>query len=170
MKVRIHDIPQEGLELAFDLDKSSLNTRASLSNRKHGKVEESIEFIDEASVNLKLEIQGTTVLMTGVAGGKYLAVCSRCAEESTFKLPVKVNLIVKPKSGRDIAGAEDEDVNVSFYSGTELDCSQLVEDLLILALPYCNLCSDTCRGICANCGGNLNTEGCVCPQNAKIMQ
>ena len=70
--------------------------------------------------------------------------------------------MLKPSKNRDLSDAEEGDINFSFYSDDEVDCASVVEEVLVLALPYTALCSDDCKGLCAQCGCNLNTSKCKC--------
>jgi uncharacterized protein len=38
----------------------------------------------------------------------------------------------------------------------------LIAEQVILALPTQPLCAESCRGLCASCGANLNRESCCC--------
>lgn len=44
----------------------------------------------------------------------------------------------------------------------ELDISQEIRDLVILGLPIRILCREDCKGLCPDCGANLNFENCSC--------
>jgi len=56
---------------------------------------------------------------------------------------------------------EDDD-NVVVLSSKELDISKLLWDEVILNLPLQVLCNEDCKGLCPNCGINLNVETCNC--------
>jgi len=43
-----------------------------------------------------------------------------------------------------------------------IDLDDLVRQQLYLALPMKSLCSEQCKGICANCGANRNLVSCGC--------
>ena len=45
-----------------------------------------------------------------------------------------------------------------------IDLEPLVRDAVLLELPLAPLCSDTCLGLCPQCGTNLQPESC--PANA----
>ena len=62
------------------------------------------------------------------------------------------------------AGAEleEEDLDLSFYEGEEIDLSPLVQEQIILALPTRPLCRESCKGLCPQCGVNLNVQTCTC--------
>jgi len=46
---------------------------------------------------------------------------------------------------------------------TEVDVTDDLREDLLITLPTVNLCQEACRGICPQCGQNLNTRPCECP-------
>jgi uncharacterized protein len=56
--------------------------------------------------------------------------------------------------------APDDDLAFTIDQNHELDLQEVVRQDLILALPMQALCSDACRGLCPECGQNLNGEPC----------
>jgi uncharacterized protein len=44
----------------------------------------------------------------------------------------------------------------------ELDLDELVRADILLELPTKNLCSPDCKGLCPQCGTNLNSGSCTC--------
>lgn len=56
-----------------------------------------------------------------------------------------------------------EDLNVSFYASDRLELAETLREQVHLALPVKPLCSPSCRGLCASCGANRNSEAeCRC--------
>ena len=91
-------------------------------------------------------------------------VCSRCLEP--FRLPVdaRFDLRYLPQSEEPAGGLEvaDEDVDTSYYRDDAISLSDLLQEQFYLALPMKPLCRDVCRGLCAQCGTNLNEGACAC--------
>lgn len=91
-------------------------------------------------------------------------VCSRCLEP--FQLPVAASFDVRylPQSAN--AGAEreveEDDLSDAFYRDEQIDLGQLMEEQFYLALPMKPLCREDCKGLCPNCGTNLNDDQCNC--------
>lgn len=55
------------------------------------------------------------------------------------------------------------------YENPEEDVIDLTADVredILLAFPEWTVCQDDCRGLCANCGQNLNVRACDCHQEA----
>ena len=57
---------------------------------------------------------------------------------------------------------QDDDLSTAFYEHDTIDLGQLMSEQFYLALPMKPLCKDACRGLCAQCGTNLNRETCGC--------
>jgi DUF177 domain-containing protein len=91
-------------------------------------------------------------------------VCSRCVEP--FALPVNTSFDLRylPQSENtgDEREVEEDDLTEAFYKDDAIDLGQLIEEQLYLALPMKPLCQAECKGLCPNCGTNLNVETCDC--------
>jgi uncharacterized protein len=57
---------------------------------------------------------------------------------------------------------QDDDVETSYYRDDEVDLNELIREQFYLALPMKPLCTEECRGLCPQCGANLNTDTCDC--------
>lgn len=45
-----------------------------------------------------------------------------------------------------------------------LDLTHALESVLLMETPYVILCSDECKGLCSECGCNLNHTQCRCAE------
>ena len=57
---------------------------------------------------------------------------------------------------------EEDDLSTAFYENDEIDLGQLMSEQLYLSLPMKPLCADDCKGLCSQCGTNLNRSTCTC--------
>jgi uncharacterized protein len=96
--------------------------------------------------------------------------CSRCLEPFGQSVTVPFDLRYFPE-GADVAPSgggegesrvEDSDTSVSFYRDDEIDLGALMNEQFYLALPMKPLCREACKGLCAQCGANLNEAPCQC--------
>lgn len=46
----------------------------------------------------------------------------------------------------------------------EIDLTNDVREILLVSMSQKKLCSAACKGLCAGCGANLNSETCQCKQ------
>lgn len=59
-----------------------------------------------------------------------------------------------------------EEDEIFTYRGHILDLRDAIEQLMIMALPYQMICRENCKGLCTNCGQNLNEGSCSCQDEA----
>ncbi len=126
--------------------------------------------------------------LVGQIRGALEMACSRCLEPFTFTLDPSFDLRYLPQhlnlSGGEADGEDDDaddrkahdadegvreggevggdDLTTSFYRGDQIDLLQLVREQMFLAIPMKPLHSDACKGLCPNCGANLNETTCEC--------
>lgn len=86
--------------------------------------------------------------------------CYRCLESYELKLNLKGRLLFIPEY--DKSYSDSDDVITFNPDRPEVDISQNLLDELMLALPFKPLCKEDCKGLCVNCGTNLNEEQCNC--------
>lgn len=170
MKIRVTDIPNEGCSTELELDRQSVNKRllgeSVAAGHKHPPVSDTqFPANPRATLNVSLEDK-TTVRLLGGVEGDLLSPCARCAEEAKTHLDLRIDMILKPETQR--GEDESEDVNFGYYSDELVDCDAVVEEALMLAVPYVVLCSESCRGLCPVCGTNLNQNSCQCPSSAEL--
>ncbi|MCI9102164.1 MAG: DUF177 domain-containing protein [Lachnospiraceae bacterium] len=89
--------------------------------------------------------------------------CGRCLEPVgvPFHLTIEEELDMN-QSHEDRVEALDEQ---PYISGYDLDVDQLVSGELMANLPMKVLCKEDCKGICPQCGRNLNLGECGCEKD-----
>ncbi len=104
-------------------------------------------------------------LFQGSISTTYTGTCDRCLEPVAEAYEAEALWTFVP--GAPIAGDEDsesveEDDSATFFAGPELDLGARAWEELVLAQPSKMLCRETCKGLCATCGSNLNEGPCDC--------
>jgi uncharacterized protein len=91
--------------------------------------------------------------------------CSRCLEPFRMAVDAPFDLRYLPveasSTEADVAIGED-DLETSYYRDDQIDLNELMREQFYLALPMKPLCDAGCRGLCAQCGANLNLAACGC--------
>jgi uncharacterized metal-binding protein YceD (DUF177 family) len=171
MKVKISDVPPEGLDIEFPLSVSSLNDRVNAGHKAGAPAASSYPvylFVEAPNVVLHIDLQGSSVTLNGRTSGSFRAACSRCAEDIDKTLVTNISIILQPRSPSAKRSADEvEDLGFGFYDGKEIDCSDIVEEQLILALPYTVACEAPSAEACPLAQASLeylrredkNTEG-----------
>ena len=95
--------------------------------------------------------------------------CARCLEEYDFPLDRRFSFVLTPRAAAGVASGKlsVEELELSTYTGEEVDLTPLVYEETILALPTRPLCAESCQGLCVRCGANLNEGPCGCGQVAE---
>jgi uncharacterized protein len=92
--------------------------------------------------------------------------CDRCLEAVMLPIDNEFDLYFLPETASAQQGGETEllerDLDVSTYHNDRIDVDELVLEQLELSLPTRVLCVADCKGLCAQCGTNLNVESCHC--------
>ncbi|MDQ2087729.1 DUF177 domain-containing protein [Herbivorax sp. ANBcel31] len=115
---------------------------------------------DEVSFELPVSFKGTILNIGGVLNLKgefnatYKTVCSRCLKgiEAEMSIDVREDFFEEGKS-------EEEAYT---YTGKYVELEKVFRDNIVLNLPTKQVCSKQCKGLCPDCGTNLNEKTCDC--------
>lgn len=109
-------------------------------------------------VKLKGEIKNTAGIVTidALAVFSMDVVCDRCADEITLDFEVEV------RHGLVHTLNDEDNDDYILLEDMQLDLKQLTLEDIYLALPGKLLCKDDCKGLCPQCGANLNEGSCNC--------
>lgn len=157
MKILLHDILAVPTELDYPQPVQNLN--ATL----HKGGTQDYEFVRPLDVHVAFYRAELDLFFDGNIQGIAAATCARCLEPLPYELSWDFSIILTPeirlKGEIELAPG---DLTQSFYRGTEVDLTPLVYEQVLLALPTRPLCAEECRGLCPQCGANLNTGQCAC--------
>ena len=84
-------------------------------------------------------------------------VCERCLESLEYTPVGKVQKALS---------TQEDDEDVVIYTDHQLNLLEVVEDDILLNLPIQIVCKASCKGLCHDCGKNLNHESCACQSEA----
>lgn len=98
---------------------------------------------------------GNHIVVNGTVSTKGVYTCSRCLSP----VSVKRNETLSEVYGTEAELPED----VLPYNGEYIDLTETIRETLILSEPMRVLCRPDCKGLCPQCGANLNEGPCSCP-------
>jgi uncharacterized protein len=157
VRINVHEIEESPKERLWNQPAEELNRIF-----EHGRVHD-YTFPRPTAVTVRYYRAGQELFFSGHADCNVTGECARCLEDYTFDTRVPFAFVMVPHSQKpEDEEAEAEDVHLSYYRGLEVDLWPLVREQIILTLPTQPLCRDECRGLCAQCGANLNTTTCAC--------
>ena len=148
MKIRISDIPADGLEINDNLALEALNTRMREGGRESG-----ITFTSAPKVSLKITKTIGGAQARGKVSSRYSQSCGRCLEPVERDIELETSLVIAPKPQ---AGAEglDNEVGIVFYEGDSVELEGILQENLILSLSIYWSPPVNARGACELCGRN----------------
>ena len=84
--------------------------------------------------------------------------CDRCCEAYDYDIEQSFDVIYTSEEN------VDRDDHIMFLppQDVEIDLQPYIQDTILLNIPFKKVCSETCKGLCAGCGVNLNESKCIC--------
>ena len=101
---------------------------------------------------------GTGFVLKGALEGGLRIPCNRCLEPVTCSYESEFTHYYSTSQ----EDAEEEGVGITAMDGDEINIEPILGEELVIALPTYVLCGVSCRGLCVQCGVNLNLEDCSC--------
>lgn len=162
MLIRIDDIKDGGLSLDFE------ELPEDFSGLMNVVADGECEFLAPLKTSLRaihvrdmVEVEGRVETVIGLS-------CSRCLEsyEASLVAPFALSYT---RELPEIGSESDEEVEISaeemgliLFEGEEIDLREAIQEQILMALPLRPLCRDDCKGLCLQCGANLNQGDCGC--------
>ncbi|HEX2052661.1 MAG TPA: DUF177 domain-containing protein [Actinomycetota bacterium] len=113
-----------------------------------------VEDEDPVHIDLLLRSAGDGIEVTGDAWGKLHLSCSRCLIEFVQDFQLQLN----EKFWFDPAAAEaEEGYEVRDHV---IDLEPMLRDAIVLSIPMTPVHAEDCKGLCPECGADLNTSDC----------
>ena len=150
------NIPPGILDLGKDIQqKTSLTTAGHAElireNRGARQIVEDIRLVGSFSTQVELR-------------------CARCLDPVGQAVSETFDLLYRPQ-GVDAAGDEaaitQADTEIGYYQGEGLLLEDVLKEQILLALPVKQICRADCKGLCPQCGCNLNAESCDCAASMR---
>jgi uncharacterized protein len=125
--------------------------------------------VDPLEVNATAELLEGQIRVAGEIETKVELVCARCLEPVIDEVHRPFDLFYSPlpKGEKpEEARLKEDDAEIGFFEGEGLFLADVLREQVLLALPMKVICRSDCRGLCPNCGANLNHEECRCETHA----
>jgi uncharacterized protein len=147
MKIVIADISDEG----FVVD---VEEKLALEEASAGPV----------TGTLQVNKSDREVILIGKITSELDLQCSRCLKGFRRPLDIPINVVYHPveEITEERRELKNDEMDMGFYKGEEIDLEELVREQVILNMQMKPLCDENCKGICPNCGADLNAGACGC--------
>ncbi|EGG31997.1 YceD family protein [Paenibacillus sp. HGF5] len=87
--------------------------------------------------------------------------CSRCLKPISEHVHIPFHEVFQPVEDPESV-VQDEDDDTTYVQGESVDLTPYVEEAFLLHLPLAPVCKADCKGLCPNCGKDLNEGTCDC--------
>lgn len=158
MHIEIDKIDSKGLVL---------NDRAAAD--KDLLVEEDGAFLEDIDYNIHLSREKEKIRAKGNMHTTVSIPCARCLEPIELKIDSPIDIILLPAQLIELTGETlgEEDLEYIFFEGKSIDVTKILMEQVNLLIPVKPVCSPSCRGLCPQCGVNLNHEQCHCERSVN---
>jgi uncharacterized protein len=166
MLIRIDDIKEGGIYLECSESPEGFPLLKEMV--------ESGELTILAPISLRMKIYRIQemVEVEGQAETRLSFTCGGCLKE--FEAPLSSSFAVTfVRELPQVSDEADEEVQLSAeemgmipFQGEEIDLHPVVGEQIVMALPIRPLCREVCKGLCPQCGGDLNEADCGCVRPA----
>ena len=119
-----------------------------------------------APVVLSMDVEnagGDVFGVVGHAATRLEVACCRCLEPFEIDVDAQFELRYIPateNTGEGEREIAEDDLTTAFYREGMLDVFEMLREQFQLALPMKPLHDEACRGLCMECGANLNRTDC----------
>jgi uncharacterized protein len=155
MIISLARMPPDGLEFKRQYEAGELDTR-----------EYDFKLEEPPLVGGRAIRAGQDIRLRGEIKASVSAPCDRCLNEVTIRAEIPFDLFYAPADGARDQGGERElferDLDFAVYENDLIDLDEMILEQLELSLPSRVLCREDCRGLCPQCGADLNIEQCQC--------
>ncbi len=122
-------------------------------------------------VRLDISRTGRRILIRGRVAFRARLQCSTCGRE--FERDFDEEMVGEYASWEDDSDVADreldkEDLSRARLEGDMLDLRESVRDAIHLAIPMAPRCRPDCKGVCPECGTDLNEGTCDCAAKARV--
>lgn len=107
----------------------------------------------QVTVDTVLEWVSDGVLATGEVVTEWTGECRRCLRAVTGEVRAEFRELFEPRP---------QEGETYPLRQEHIDLEPLAREALLVELPLAPLCSPDCRGLCPNCGADLNAGPCGC--------
>ena len=165
MNYRIEDIPKEGILIQGDRGEDWLRSLFPVQTGSE------LHFISPISYRINLSRADSLVFIAGTINFKVELSCSRCLERFVLLLAPEFSVCLSPAQFQNLPlemELQKEDLDKEFYDGEVINLSAILQNQIILAIPFYPLCREGCKGLCPYCGKNKNQEACQCSEKEFV--
>ncbi len=164
MTIEVHHIPTQGTRLDYVKPAEAFSVLKRLTEQGECR------FATPIAITLEVEPERDLIRVDGFLSATVRLPCSRCLNEYERELHRRFTLRFSREIPADVHSGDDGEVELTaaqigliYFKDDTIEFGDAVQEQIVLCLPYKPLCSDSCKGMCPQCGADLNQGPCGCP-------
>ncbi len=130
---------------------------------------EEFQQTEPLEVRATAELVDGEIRLRGELHTRIELVCARCLDPVTEEISREFDLFYRPMDSirtEEDAKLDTDESEVAFFEGAGFFLADALAEQVNLAIPMKAICRSDCRGLCPQCGANLNHEECHCQTHA----
>jgi len=165
---RATDIPPDWVLVLDEIDEGISECSFQIGAAEVGIEDDQLRF--DAPIDVSMTIGHTlqTFTLKAKVHGELLGDCGRCLAPTTASFDTKFRLFIQRKEAgpEELKAIEDEDEILIVDPGVrEVTLVDALRDAVALDMPLRIHCREDCKGLCGQCGADLNHGACDCAEN-----
>ena len=166
MRLELKDISDSGLVQEYTCSLEEFPLLLELQNQ------EEFHFVGPIAFRLRLQRVGQIVEIDGFFTASLAITCGHCLQGFQLPLAGDFALTYTPLSPDTSAELPEEleldadELGLVYYKNDTLELLQPLQEQVLMAVPMSPVCSENCKGLCPECGCDLNKKSCHCEKKA----
>ena len=169
MHIHIEQIRENGLALQFEETPEVFPVLAELVKKN------ACQFLAPIKITLRALKFGNMVKVDGDINTSVRLSCGRCLQEFGSSLTSRFSITYMHRESdtdeeelkvKEIE-LQAEDMGLIYYQGEEIDLLNEIQEQVVMAFPLRALCRPDCKGLCSDCGSDLNVGDCDCDKKPQ---
>lgn len=134
-------------------------------------IEENAFPIDDLQYHILFKRDGDRIKAKGNIKTLISLRCVRCLDNFDLKVDSNFDIILFPINlvNQVNNSINSDEMEYIFYEDNRIDLIKILIEQINLFIPYNPICKPDCKGICPNCGVNLNHGKCKCENSSKEL-
>jgi len=152
--LRLDELAEGHTDVTLDVPSASLNLQDGYCT-----------LADAVHVEIRVGRALETFTLAGTVETVIEGECCRCLTPTRVPLRGRVELLIQRRRAtqeEEEAAEEDDGVEILPPGTPEFDLLGIVRESVVLELPLRIFCREDCKGLCPQCGRNLNDGDCGC--------
>ncbi|HTS59971.1 MAG TPA: DUF177 domain-containing protein [Terriglobales bacterium] len=163
MLIEIHELEQHPIEFDEKFLPGRIDLGADLRQRGPLEAKGRAQLVEEHHGKHKLI---RDIRLKGELSASLEIACARCLAPVVQDVEREFELLYRPQgadAGQEELSFSGAEAEIGYYQGAGLLLEEALREQVLLAVPLKAICREDCKGLCPQCGADLNLAPCSCP-------